>query len=92
MNKWVVLTVAVMTVAGVQAAEKGKGGGMDKDKYIAVAQKRAETAGKTFDQAKAEAAFAAKDKNGDGILTADEMAPAGGKGAKKAKKTAPAAE
>jgi len=92
MKKWVVLAVAVMMVAGVQAKEKGKGKGpgpssdITKAAFIAAEQKRAEVAGTAFDPAAAEAAFAAQDKNGDGVLTADEQTPAAGKHAKKGTK------
>jgi hypothetical protein len=78
MKKWIVLLVAMMMVAGVQAKEKGKGDadGMTKEKYVAAQQKRAEKAGKTFDAARAEKMFTAKDKNKDGVLSKDEMTPA----------------
>jgi Ca2+-binding EF-hand superfamily protein len=86
MKKWVVLLVAITMVSAVQAGEKGKEKGpTTKEQFIAAQQKRAEKAGKEFDQAKVEAQFAKMDKNSDGVLTADEMVPA-----KKAKK--PAAE
>lgn len=90
MKKWVVLVVAAMMVAGaVQAKEKGKGkstvSDITKAAFIAAEQKKAEAAGTAFDQAAAETAFAAKDKNGDGVLTADEQTPAG-KHAKKGSK------
>lgn len=92
MNKWVVLVVALMMVAGVQAAEeksKGKGKGpVTKEKYIANQKKRAEKAGKEFDQAKAEKVFSKLDKNGDGVLTKDEMPPKKGKKKEKGKKGA----
>jgi len=91
MKKWVVLAVAMMMVAGVQAQEKAP---MTKDEFIAAQQKRAEKKGKEFDLAKTEEAFAKKDKNGDGVLTADEQVSnkdkgdkgdRGGKGGKKNK-------
>lgn len=71
MKKWFVLAVAMMMVAGVQAAEKGE---MTKEKFVAAQKKKLEEAGKPFDKSKVEAAFAKKDKNGDGVLSADEMA------------------
>ena len=95
MKKWVVLVVVAMMVAGVQAKEKGKGkspspsSDITKAAFIAAEQKKAEASGIAFDQAAAETAFAAKDKNGDGVLTADEQTPAGKhakKGAKGSKK------
>ena len=83
MKKWVVLAVAMMMVAGAQAKEKGKAKHGDtaitKAAFIEKQKKIAESAGVAFDQAKVEAAFAAQDKNGDGVLTADEQTPAKGK-------------
>ena len=70
MKKWVVLAVVMMMGIAVQAQEKAP---MTKAEFIAAAQKKAEANGTAFDQAKAEAAFAKKDKNGDGVLTADEQ-------------------
>ena len=86
MKKWVILAVATMMGIGVQAQEKGP---VTKDQFMAAQEQTAKTNGTAFDKAKAEAAFTAKDKNGDGVLTADEMTPAGkskkgGKGPKKA--------
>ncbi len=96
MMKWVVLVVAAMMVAGaVQAKEKGSGKGkstvsdITKAAFIAAEQKKSEAAGTAFDQAAAETTFAAKDKNSDGVLTADEQTPSGKhakKGAKGSKK------
>ena len=81
MKKWVILMVALMMVAGVQAKEKKSKGGSDtsitKSVFIASEKQKADAAGVAFDQAKAEAAFAAKDKNGDGVLTVDEMTTSG---------------
>jgi len=82
MKKWVVLAVAMMMVAGVQAQEKAP---MTKADFIAAQQKRAEAKGKEFDLARAEEMFAKRDKNGDGVLTADEQVgnkDRGGKGDK----------
>lgn len=91
MKKWFVLAMVLMMVAGVQAA-KGKHGGaapVTKETYLAEEKAKAEAAGQTFDPNAAEAAFAAKDKNSDGVLTADELAPGGKKGhGKKGGKTA----
>lgn len=78
MKRWFILAVAMMVVAGVQAKKKGKGG-IAKEKFVAVRQKRAEAAGKSFDAAKAEAVFAKKDKNGDGLLSRDERKSKGKK-------------
>lgn len=93
MKKWFVLSVVLMMVAGVQAKEKGKGkkdiagaSSITKSAFIETQKKKAEAAGITFDAAKAETAFATQDKNGDGVLTADEMTPAGKKGSKGKKK------
>ena len=90
MKKWIVLAVAMMMVTGVQAKEKAGAKETTKEQFIATAQKRAEAAGTAFDKAKAEAAFTAKDKNGDGVLSGDELAPADkqGKKGKKGKKSA----
>ena len=85
MKKWIVLAVAMMMVAGVQAQEKAT---ITKAQFIEAAQKKAEAGGKEFDLAKTEAAFAKKDVNGDGVLTADEQVKKEGdkKGDKKGKK------
>ncbi len=87
MKKWFVLAVVLMMVAGVQAKEKGKGkkdiagaSSITKSAFIDQQKKKAEAAGIAFDQAKAETAFATQDINGDGVLAADERAPAGKKG------------
>ena len=91
MKKWVMLAVAMMMVAGVQAQEKAS---MTKDEFIAAQQKKAEKKGKEFDLARTEEMFAKRDKNGDGVLTADEQVSnkdkgdkgdRGGKGGKKNK-------
>jgi uncharacterized protein YcfL len=81
MKKLVVVFVAMLMVAGVQAKEKGP---KSKEQYIAAQQKKAANKGVAFDLAKVEAKFAQMDKNGDGKLTADEMAPAPKKGKKAA--------
>lgn len=86
MKKWLVpFVVMIIAAAGVQAGEKGS---MTKDEFIAMQQKRAEKNGKEFDAKKAEAAFAKKDTNGDGVLSAEEQAAGKGNkegGAKKQK-------
>jgi hypothetical protein len=86
-KKWFVLAVVLMMVAGVQAKEKGKGkkdiagaSSITKSAFIETQKKKAEAAGIAFDQAKAETAFDTQDINGDGVLAADERAPAGKKG------------
>jgi hypothetical protein len=81
MKKWFILIVVIMVVAGVQAGEKkkGEGLGITKEKFIAKMQKRMESAGKEFNESKAVALFAKKDKNGDGVLSPDEMKPQGEK-------------
>jgi hypothetical protein len=84
MKKWVVLAVAMTMVAGAQAKEKGKAKGgstasVTKAAFMETQKKKMEAAGVAFDQAKVEAAFATQDKNGDGVLTADEQTPAKGK-------------
>ena len=95
MKKWFILAVVLMMVAGVQAKEKKNKGGSDgsttksvrgasitKDAFIASEKQKAEVSGQTFDEAAVEAAFAEKDKNGDGVLTSDEQPSTGGKKAK----------
>jgi len=77
MNKWFVLTMLVCMAAAVHAGEegkkKGKGGGdVTKAQFVERQQKMAEKKGADFDKAKAEAKFDKMDKNGDGVLTADE--------------------
>jgi hypothetical protein len=86
-KKWFVLAVVLMMVAGVQAKEKKKGNkdiagasSITKSAFIEKQKKQAEAAGIPFDAAKADTAFATQDKNSDGVLTADERAPAGKKG------------
>ena len=93
MKKWFVLALVLLMVAGVQAGDKGgksKGSKSSGDKpaaaasitkaeYIEAQKNKAEVSGQTFDEAAAEAAFAEKDKNGDGVLTSDEQPSAGGK-------------
>lgn len=94
MKKWVILAVVLTMVAGVEAKQKGKskGGGdaassITKAAFMSTQKKSAEAAGIAFDEAKAETAFATQDKNGDGVLTADEQtAPAKGKKGSKGKK------
>jgi hypothetical protein len=88
MKKWLVLAVVLAMVAGVQAKEKGKNKSattvsITKAEFIQAEAKKAEASGVAFDKAAAEAKFAAKDKNGDGVLTADETTPAKHKGKKK---------
>ena len=88
MKKLLVLAVVLTMVAGVQAKEKGKTKSaatvsITKAEYVTAEEKKAEVAGAVFDKAAAEVAFAAKDKNGDGVLTADETKPARHKGKKK---------
>ncbi|MEI7851129.1 MAG: hypothetical protein WCH86_04790 [Kiritimatiellales bacterium] len=97
MKKWVVMAVVLMMVAGVQAkGDKSKGGKskgekpvaaapITKAEYIEAEKNKAEVSGQTFDAAAAEAAFTAKDKNGDGVLTSDEQPSAGGKKGKSKK-------
>jgi hypothetical protein len=92
-KNWFVLAVVLMMVAGVQAKEKKKGNkdiagasSITKSAFIEKQKKQAEAAGIAFDTAKAETAFATQDTNGDGVLSADERAPAGKKGAKGKKK------
>ena len=79
MKKWFVLALIVCVAAAVQAGEgegkkKGEGKGKDvtKEQFVANAKKQAEKKGAEFDQAKVDARFAKKDKNGDGVLSADE--------------------
>lgn len=88
MKKLLVLAVVLTMVAGAQAKEKGKvkpatAAPMTKAEFIQEAAKKAEASGTAFDKAAEEALFASKDKNGDGVLTADEAKPAKNKGKKK---------
>jgi hypothetical protein len=88
MKKWFVLAmivaVAGMAQAGEDAKKKGEGKGQGKDvtkkQYVAQQKKMAEKKGTEFDKAKAEAQFDKKDKNNDGVLTADEKGKKKGKG------------
>jgi len=66
--------VAGMVQAGEDAGQKGKGKGKEitKEQFIEKQKKNAEKKGLEFDQAKAEAQFAKKDKNNDGVLSGDE--------------------
>jgi hypothetical protein len=91
MKKWFMMALVLMMVAGVQAKGDGNKGGKSKSEkpvaaapitkaeYIEAEKNKAEVSGRTFDEAAAEAAFTEKDKNGDGVLTADEQPSAGGK-------------
>lgn len=94
MKKWFVLALIVCVAAAVQAGEEGKkkgeGKGKDvtKEKFVANAKKQAEKKGTEFDQAKVEARFDKMDKNGDGVLSADEKGKGKGKGKGKKKKDA----
>jgi len=78
MKKWIVLLVALMMVASVEAKKGGGGGDMTLEQYIAAQQK---ALGKKFDEKKVEKEFKKLDKNGDGVLSADEQ-PKTGKGKK----------
>ena len=92
MKKWVILAVVLTMVAGAEAKQKkgsSKGGGdisITKAAFMSTQKKKAETAGIAFDEAKAESAFSTQDKNGDGVLTADEQTSAKGKKGAKGKK------
>jgi hypothetical protein len=88
MKKWFIPMVVLMMFAGVQAAEKPAG--MTKEKFIAMQQKRAEAAGREFNAKKAEAIFAKKDANKDGVLSKKELAAGKGKKEGGAKKKAAA--
>lgn len=78
MKKWSVLAVAILLVAGVQAKEEGKDtdSGTSLGAFIAIEKQKAEASGVAFDKAKAKVAFVASDKNGDGVLTSNEMTAA----------------
>jgi len=92
MKKFVVLFLAMLMVAGVQAKDKGAPKGpVTKEAFLAQQQKKAEKGGGEFDQAVAEALFAKLDKNSDGVLSADEVA-AGKKAEKAAAEEAPSEE
>ena len=100
MKKWFVLVAVICAAFAVQAEEaegKKKGEGKEhgkpvtKEMFMANQKKQAEKKGVEFDQAKAEALFKKKDKNNDGVLTADEKGKKKGKGKDKDKKPAPEA-
>jgi Ca2+-binding EF-hand superfamily protein len=73
MKKWIVLVAVLMMVSSVQA-KKAKAKPLSLDQYIAAQTKVLEKAGKTVDEAALEAAFTAKDKDGDGTLSVAEQA------------------
>lgn len=74
MKQLVVLIVAMLMVAGVEAqAKKAPKGPLTKEQYIANAQAKAERKGKEFRLAKAEKAFKKADTNGDGVLSVEEQ-------------------
>jgi hypothetical protein len=81
--------VAVSFAGEEKGADKGEKKGKDvtKEQFVAQQQKMAEKKGETFDQAAAEAKFDKMDKNGDGVLTADEKGKKKG-GKKKGEKPA----
>ncbi len=90
MKKWLAVALFVCVAVAVQAGEgkkkgqdKGKGGDVTKEQFIAQAKKQAETKGGAFDQAKAEEKFNKMDKNQDGVLSAEEREQGGKKKEKK---------
>ena len=92
MKKWFMLAMIVCVAVAVQAGEegkkKGKGGGdVTKEQFVERQKKMAENKGEDFDQAKVEARFDKMDKNGDGVLTADEKGQGQGQDQKKKKKS-----
>ena len=46
-----------------------------KEQFLKDAKAKAESSGKEFDEAKAIASFEKKDRNSDGVLSADEQTP-----------------
>jgi len=93
MKKWIAVALIVCVASFVQAAEgkkkggKGKGAGkpMNKEQFVAAAEKRMKAAGKEFDKAKVEKMFDKLDTDGDGTVTPEER-KAGQKGKKGGKK------
>jgi len=77
----VVVAVLVLSLQA-QAAPKGnpmdadKDGKVSKKEFCAGREKAAEKAGKEFNKAQVEKQFAARDKNKDGFLTAEELVKA----------------
>lgn len=67
--------------SGIAAMDTNKDGKVSKEEFLSAQEKRAEKDGQDFDAEKAEEMFTKRDKNGDGVLTADEM---GGKPKEKA--------
>ena len=78
MKKSLLFVMIAMIGITVSAADQTK------EQFLAKSKAVAEKSGKEFDAAKAEAAFAKKDLNKDGVLSAEEVAA--GAPAKKGKK------
>ena len=74
------LLFSMIAIAGITVSAAD----LTKDQFVARQKALAEKGGKEFDAAKAEAAFAKKDLNKDGVLSAEEAAA--GAPAKKGKK------
>ena len=79
MKRLFLLAVILMAGAIVQAEPKG----LTLEEFIAQRKAGAEKKGEAFDEAKAKATFDKKDLNKDGVLSAEEQAPAPKKDAEK---------
>jgi hypothetical protein len=74
MKKLVMLMVAMLMVAGIEAqAKKGPKGPQTKEEYLAAWKAKVEGKGEEYNQKKAERAFKKIDTNGDGVASVEEM-------------------
>ena len=93
MKHWLFSMLILMGFAVLQAsaapkripADANKDGKVSKQEFCDAQAKKMEKAGKEFNAKAAEKQFAAKDKDGNGFLTAEELSKKG-KGGKKAPK------
>lgn len=69
-----VALVSVPALAQKMAADTDGDGKVSKQEHLDASAKLAEKTGKPFNQAFAEKVFEKRDKNGDGFITADEVA------------------
>jgi len=84
MKRLLFSVLVLMGFTALQVSAEPKGVSMDADKdgkvsceeFCAARGKMAEKKGQEFDKAAAEKQFVAKDKDGDGFLTGDELAKA----------------
>lgn len=72
MKRLVILILGILMIGGIQTVQ-AEGKGISKAAYLAKMKKRMEATGQPFEQAKFEASFDKKDKNGDGMLTPEEV-------------------